>query len=409
MRRVPAVMEAVSTVISAMICAVAASGLGDSELVRCRGCARVDAERVLDFGDVPASDYFPSLDDPGEDPRWPLQLYMCRRCALVQLGPSAHAEPSPPTAVESATALAHAAASAAQIVALEGARPGDRVIEIDSHHGGSWLAGFRAAGLVVRAPDQVADLVADVHGIAHEPDLQGPLAGHARRLAPDGRLVLEFHHLLPMVQQAQVDTVRHGHWVYLSLTALARLLPLHGLVPVRAVPVEVFGGSLRVTVARRDDQLEVDASVAHVLAAERRAGLDGLESLVMFGQNGRRTARAFARHLVDARDQRRTVAGYGAPSKAPVLVSLAGVDDDLLPYTVDLSPAKQGCRLPGTRIPILSPDELLARRPNEVVVLTWDIADEIIHQLSRSAEGTGWQPKLFVPLPEPRYLSVSRL
>jgi len=402
-------MEAVSTVISAMICAVAASGLGDSELVRCRGCARVEAERVIDFGDVPASDYFPALDDPGEDPRWPLQLYMCRRCALVQLGPSAHSEPNPPTAVESATALAHAAASAKQIVALEGTRPGDRVIEIDSHHGGSWLAGFRAAGMVVSAPDQVADLVADVHGIAHEPDLQGPLAAHACRLAPGGRLVLEFHHLLPMVEQAQVDTVRHGHWVYLSMTALTRLLPLHDLVPVRAVPVPVFGGSLRVTAARLNDHPEVDASVAQVLAAERRAGLDEFESLVQFGQNGRRTARAFARHLLDVRDQRRTVAGYGAPSKAPVLVTLAGVDNDLLPYTVDLSPAKQGCRLPGTRIPILSPDELLARRPNEVVVLTWDIADEIVNQLSRSAEGTGWQPKLFVPLPAPRYVSASEM
>ena len=229
---------------------------------------------MLDFGNVPASDYFPALDDPGEDPRWPLQLYMCRRCALVQLGPSAHAEPNPPTAVESATALAHAAASATQIVALEGVRPGDRVIEIDSHHGGSWLAGFRAAGMVVCAPDQVADLVADVHGIAHEPDLQGPLAAHARRLAPGGRLVLEFHHLLPMVEQAQVDTVRHGHWVYLSMTALARLLPLHGLVPVRAVPVPVFGGSLRVTVARANDRPEVDASVAASVGgrASRRPG-----------------------------------------------------------------------------------------------------------------------------------------
>lgn len=392
-----------------MICAVIASGSGDNELVRCRGCANVDVERVLDFGDVPASDYFPSLDDPGEDPQWPLQLYMCRRCALVQLGPTAHPQPNPPKSVESATALAHAAASAAQIVAVEGVRPGDRVIEIDSHHGGSWLAGFREAGMVVCAPDQVADLVADVHGIAHEPDLQGPLAAHARRLAPGGRLVLEFHHLLPMVEQAQVDTVRHGHWVYLSMTALARLLPVHGLVPVRAVPVEVFGGSLRVTVARPDDHPEVDASVAEMLDAERRAGLDALESLVTFGQNGLRTARAFARHLMESRDQRWTVAGYGAPSKAPVLVSLAGVDDDLLPYTVDLSPAKQGCRLPGTRIPILAPDELLARRPDEVVILTWDIADEIVHQLSRAAAGTGWRPKLFVPLPEPRYVSASRM
>ena len=393
-----------------MICAVTASGSGDNnELVRCRGCACVEAERVLDFGDVPASDYFPSLDDPSEDPKWPLLLYMCRRCALVQLGPAAHPEPEAPKAVESATALAHAAASATQIVALEGARPGDRVIEIDSHHGGSWLDGFRVAGLVVSAPDQVADLVADVHGIAHEPDLHGPLAAHARRLAPGGRLVLEFHHLLPMVEQAQVDTVRHGHWVYLSMTALTRLLPLHGLVAVRAVPVEVFGGSLRVTTARLDDHPEVDASVADVLEAERRAGLERPESLVTFGHDGLRTARAFARHLMDARDQRFTVAGYGAPSKAPVLVSLAGVGEDLLPYTVDLSPAKQGCRLPGTRIPILTPDELLARRPSEVVILTWDIADEIVQQLSRTAAGTGWRPRLFVPLPAPRYVSASRI
>jgi hypothetical protein len=361
---------------------------------------------VLDFGNVPASDSFPPLDDPGEDPRWPLQLYMCRRCALVQLGPSAHPEPKAPKAIESATALAHAAASAEQIVALEGARPGDRVIEIDSHHGGSWLDGFRVAGMVVREPDGVADLVADVHGIAHEPDLYGPLAAHARRLAPGGRLVLEFHHLLPMVEQAQVDTVRHGHWVYMSMTALARLLPLHGLVPVRAVPVDVFGGSLRVTAARLNDHPDVDTSVAEVLEAERRAGLGGRESLVTFGDNGLRTARAFARHLMDARDQRCTVAGYGAPSKAPVLVSIAGVGDDLLPYTVDLSPAKQGCRLPGTRIPILTPDELLARRPSEVVILTWDIANEIVHQLSHSAEGTGWRPRLFVPLPAPRYVSA---
>jgi len=158
-------MDAVSNLISAVMCAGTASGLGDNEHVRCRGCASVEAERVLDFGNVPASDYFPALDDPGEDRRWPLQLYICRRCALVQLG----TEPNLPTAVESATALAYAAASAAQIVALEGARPGDRVIEIDSHHGGSWLAGFRAAGMKVCAPDQVADLVADVHGIAHEP------------------------------------------------------------------------------------------------------------------------------------------------------------------------------------------------------------------------------------------------
>jgi hypothetical protein len=376
--------------------------------VGCRGCGEVAATAVLDLGEVPASDYFPPLDDPGLDPRWPLQLYACAECALVQLGPSEHLEPEPPLAVESATALAHAARSAADIVAKEGVPPGATVIEIDSHHGGSWLAGFTKAGLVERPGDVSADLVADVHGIAHEPALGRPLAAHAQRIAPGGRLVLEFHHLLPMLEQSQIDTVRHGHFVYLSLIAMDRLLRRHDLVPTRAMPVEVFGGSLRLTAARAVDDPAVDASVARVLAAERAAGLDGPEAVVSFGERGRRNARAFAEHLRSLRDSGRSVAGYGAPSKAPVLLALAGVDDSLLPYTVDLAPAKHGRRLPGTGIPILRPDELLARRPDEVAVLTWDIADEIVAQLARAASGSDWSPRLYAPLPAARYLAELR-
>jgi hypothetical protein len=375
-----------------------------SGAVRCRGCGEFAATAVLDLGEMPASDYFPPLDDPGPDPRYPLRLFGCAECALVQLGPSEHPEPQPPLAVESATALAHASRSAADIVAMEGLRPRQTVIEIDSHHGGSWLAGFTESGLVERPADASADLVADVHGIAHEPDLAEPLAAHARRIAPGGRLVLEFHHLLPMLEQSQIDTVRHGHFVYLSLTAMDRLLRRHDLVPTRAVPVEVFGGSLRLTAVRAENDPAVDASVARVLAAERAAGLDDPDAVVRFGERGRSNARAFAEHLRSLRDSGRSVAGYGAPSKAPVLLALAGVDESLLPYTVDLSPAKHGSRLPATRIPILSPDELLARRPDEVAVLTWDIADEIAAQLSRAAAGSDWSPRLYVPLPVARYL-----
>jgi C-methyltransferase C-terminal domain/Putative zinc binding domain len=373
--------------------------------VRCRGCGEVAATRVLDLGEVPASDYFPPLNDPSRDPRWPLQLFVCGECALVQLGPSEHPEPEPPRAVESATALTHAARSAADIVATEGLHPGERVIEIDSHHGGSWLAGFTEAGLVERPGDESADLVVDVHGIAHEPDLAGPLAAHGRRIAPGGRLVLEFHHLLPMLEQSQIDTVRHGHFVYLSLIAMDRLLRRHDLVPTRAVPVDVFGGSLRLTAARAADDPAVDASVARVLGAERAAGLDGPAAVVRFGERGSRSARAFADHLRSLRDSGRSVAGYGAPSKAPVLLALAGVDESLLPYTVDLAPAKHGSRLPGTRIPILPPGELLARQPDEVAVLTWDIADEIVAQLSHAASGSDWTPRLYAPLPAGRYLA----
>jgi hypothetical protein len=373
--------------------------------VLCRGCGELAATAVLDLGEVPASDYFPPLDDPGPDPCSPLQLFVCAECALVQLGPSEHPEPQPSLAVESVTAQIHAARSAAEIVATEGLRPGDSVIEIDSHHGGSWLSGFIAANLVERPAQASADVVADVHGIAHEPDLVEPLAEHARRVAPGGRLVLEFHHLLPMLEQSQIDTVRHGHFVYLSLIAMDRLLRRHDLVPTRAVPVDVFGGSLRLTAARAADDPAVDGSVARVLAAERGAGLEHPDAVVRFGERGRRNAREFAEHLRSLRESGRSIAGYGAPSKAPVLLALAGVDESLLPYTVDLAPAKHGSRLPGTRIPILPPEQLLARRPHEVAVLTWDIADEIVSQLARAAAGLDWSPRLYVPLPAARYLA----
>lgn len=369
----------------------------------CRGCGSPRTGPVVDLGAIPASDAFPSADDRSADPRWPLRLFLCRDCSLAQLGPTRHPQPEAPRAVESATALAHAAASSAEIVALEGLHAGDTVIEIDSHHGGSWLGGFVAAGLSPRAPDDRADLVADVHGLAHEAELAGPLAAHARRLAPGGRLVLEFHHLLSLVEQRQIDTIRHGHWVYLSLLCMQRLLRRHGLVVTRAVRVPVFGGSLRLTAARAADHPQIDASVEEVAAAERAAGLDTRDAYEDFARLGRRVADDLREHLRAARAAGRTVAGYGAPSKAPVLLGVAAVDSDLLPYTVDLAAAKHGRRLPGTGIPIRAPEELLRDRPDEVVVLTWDIADEVVAQLRAAAAGSGWEPRFYLPLPEARY------
>lgn len=377
------------------------AGRDGATAVTCRGCGAAKAQLVLDLGDIPASDLFPSIDsNPAEDPAWALELYLCLECWLVQLGPSRQPEPEMPRAVESATALAHATASAAAIVLAEGLRPGQAVIEIDSHHGGSWLAGFTAAGLVEQPPDGTADLVADVHGLAHEGDLAAPLAEHARRLRPGGKLVLEFHHLLPMIEQGQIDTVRHGHFVYLSLLTMTQLLDRHGLVATRAVRVPIFGGSLRLTAARVADDPVIDPSVAEVRAAERAGGLEDPDTYRDFGERGSQTAAALRTHLEQARADGRTVAGYGAPSKAPVLLALAGVDESLLPYTADLAPAKHDRRLPGTAIPIVSPDELAERRPDEVVILTWDLADEVATQLRRMSVG-GWDPLFWVPLPTP--------
>ncbi len=338
---------------------------------------------------------------------WRLTLHACDGCGLVQLGPGRGAQPEPQAAVDSSTALEHAAASVAAVVRDERLEPGRTVIELDSSHGASWLPWFVEAGLVEVGRDEQADLVVDVHHLMHEEDIDAVVAAHAARLADGGRLVCEFFHLLPLVRDTLVDTIRHGHFVYLSLLAAAPLFERNGLTITRAAMVDVYGGSLRVTAARTAEGAVVDESVDDIRSQEQAAGLDRLDSFVALGARGSRVAEDFRTHLEQLARQGRRVAGYGAPSKAAVLLALSRVDRTLLPYTVDLSPAKHGCRVPGAGVPIHSVERLLADRPDDVVILTWDIADEVVAQLRRMSVNTGWAPQLHVPLPIARDLSLA--
>lgn len=353
----------------------------------------------------PASDSFPPWDSEVEELRWPLTLWLCSQCALVQLGVDP-AIPEAPLAVESETMRRHAAQASAAVLEQSGLLPGATVTEVASHHGGSWLSHFVAAGLRLLPPDAdgQADLVVDVHGLAHDSDTDAALAAHARRLHPHGRLVLEFHHLLPLLRDGQFDTVRHGHPVYLSLLALGPALARHGLAVTSALQSSAYGGSLRLT-ARFDGPAAVpDPSVTRVLQAERAAGLDQARALEELQEQARRTGRALHGHLVEARRTGRVVLGYGAPSKASVLLCSSGIGSELLPFTADISPAKQGRRLPGCAVPIRSPEELLAARPDEVLILTWDIAREVAEQL---AVVSSWGGRFIVPVPEPHELPAA--
>ena len=367
----------------------------------CRGCHTAEPVLVLDLGEVPASDVFPAAGAPGPDPTWPLTLHQCPACLLVQLGPGRGGRPEPQMAVDSATALEHARTSVAQVLSDESLGAGASIVELDSSHGASWLPEFTAAGLEPVGPEGPAQLVVDVHHLMHFEDLDAVLAEHAARLAPGGRLVLEFFHVLPVVENTLIDTIRHGHFSYLSVLTARTLLERHALVVTRADLVEVYGGSVRLTSARAEEDPPVDPGVGAAVARERAAGLDGPEALVALGDRGRATARNFRTQLEQWRDAGHRVAGYGAPSKAAVLLALSGVDSALLPYTVDLSPAKHGCRLPGAGVPIRSVEDLVADRPDHVVVLTWDIADEVARQLGAAGAETGWTPALWAPLPEP--------
>lgn len=374
-------------------------------LERCRGCGSGDTVQVVDLGPQPGADHFPPTSTPGDDHRWPLELWLCQTCTLVQLGPIEPQLPEPPLAIESATSLAHAETSVRDLVRDYPELSSAKVVEFDSHHGGSWLQHLLAAGCRTVTNDERANLVVDVHGLAHEPTVSRSLAERVDRLAPGGLLVLEFHHLLPLLVDGQFDTVRHGHWSYLSLGALSALAAPLGLAVNSVRRVSLFGGSLQVMLRHTgtDDGLKVaDASVRTVLDDEAAAGVDDPERLGGLHTAAHRSATILHDYLVAQRDEGRTVLGYGAPSKAPVLLDVSRVGPDLLPFTVDAAPGKHGRRIPGCGIPIRPVDDLRAARPDVVLVLTWDIADEVISQLE--ADG-GWGAEYLVPMPELRVVA----
>lgn len=367
---------------------------------RCRGCGASAVERVVDLGEQPGADHFPHVHEPGPDSRWPLELWLCGGCSLVQLGPVEPRLPEPPLAVESATSLAHAESTVCELIRTFPEIYGASVVEFDSHHGGSWLDHLRAAGCHAPAGGEGADLVVDVHGLAHEPDLEGALAERASRLAPGGLMVLEFHHLLPLLVEGQFDTVRHGHWSYLSLGAVTALTARFGLAVESVRQIPLFGGSLQVMLRHVGDAGPdaADASVKAVLDDEAAAGLDDPERLAALHATAHRTAAELHDYLVAQKEHGRMVLGYGAPSKAPVLLDVSRVGPDLLPFTVDAAPAKHGRRIPGCGVPIRPVDDLRAARPDVVLILTWDIANEVIAQLET---GGGWGAEYLVPMPAP--------
>jgi hypothetical protein len=377
---------------------IEADRAGGASGMSCRGCGGDDVTRILDLGPQPGSDHFPLVSDPLPDGRWPLELWLCRRCTLVQLGSVTPRLPQPPLAVESATSRDHARRSVGQILERTGDLSRRSVVEFASHHGGSWLDHLTATGARPVSGTERADLVVDVHALAHEGEVGRALRERAGRLAPDGLLVLEFHHLLPLLRGSQFDTVRHGHWSYLSLGATRLLAAGHGLRVVSAEPVPVFGGSLRVLLCHQNAGWATDGSVSSVLREEAAAGLGRPECLAQLQEATLRAAGLLHAYLGRLQASGRTVLGYGAPSKAPVLLGVSGVGPDLLPFTVDVAPGKQGRRIPGCDVPIRPVEALRAAGPDVVLLLTWDIADEVIDQLETAV---GWGAQYVVPLPEP--------
>jgi C-methyltransferase-like protein/putative zinc binding protein len=400
----------------------------------CRGCGERRLRHVLDLGQQPLATSFPESTDP-PDPAWPLRVAVCQACWLLQLEPTG----APPDrdapemrglAMRSESLLDHGRETAATLKTALGLDDRSVIVELASH-GNHLRSAFAAAGLrtIILEPDRAAaaelgdddpdvrfgmpgratlaelraaigaaDLIVDDFELVHLPDLDDAVAGLAGLLAPGGALVLVLDHALSVVEGTQLDALRHGHHAVASLVAIGPVLARHGLTVTDATILPLYGGSLRLIARPTASAPAVSPSVEVVRDLEIAARLDTLDAYLAFGDRARSALSALQRHLVDAREHGRRVVGYGAPSRAVTLVTAAGIDTTLLPFTVDRSVGKRGRTLPGSRIPIRSTDALAEADPDEVLILAWPFAEEIVSAFPEvTAAGAQW----LIPLPSP--------
>ena len=256
--------------------------------------------------------------------------------------------------------------------------------------------GVEAAGELV-ADGRRADLLIGNNVLAHVPDLNDFVAGMQHLLAKDGVITMEFPHLLRLIRCNQFDTIYHEHFSYLSLSTVEKIFAKHGLRIFDVEELATHGGSLRIFACHQDDGRETSASVDRLREMERDEGLLGIDVYQKFSDQVMRTKRRLLAFLVDAKEQGKCIVGYGAPAKGNTLLNYCGIRQDFLDYTVDASPHKQGLYLPGTHIPIYSPEKIFETRPDYILILPWNLKAEIMEQM---ADIRQWGGKFVTPIPE---------
>ncbi|MFF2396281.1 class I SAM-dependent methyltransferase [Nocardia sp. NPDC058114] len=337
---------------------------------RCRGCAKTALVPVLDLGAVPAADHFPPRDAPvaATESGHPLRMDRCAACGLAQLADD-DTVTAEPRGIEP-LALRDQAAEAVRLVHAAGMLRGSTVTEFGSPHGGTWLPLLAEHGFTENTGEP-ADVVLDCFGIMHEPDQRAAFAARAAATAPDGVLLVQYHSLATIVTQGQWNALRHGHFAYYSLSALRTLLRAAGMSVVTAWEFDLYGGTVLLAVRHGDHT--PDATIDSLLVAEA----DALSAAAELQQTVDRHVRALRGWLDAGATQGRRVYAYGAASRAVALLSMAGAHRGLLAGVADAAPGKQGCRMPGTDVPIISPAELVAAEPDVVLLTLPDLLAEV--------------------------------
>jgi SAM-dependent methyltransferase len=285
-------------------------------------------------------------------------------------------------------------------VPVLGIEPAANVAKVAVEKGVATLVRFFGTQLAneLAAEGRCADLVLGNNVLAQVPDLNDFVEGLKILLKPEGVLTLEFPHLLRLIEHNEFDTIYHEHFSYFSMLTTVRILEAHGLKAFDVEELATHGGSLRVYACRAEAQThDVAKSVARVIADEEKAGLASQDGYQSFALQVKQTKWALVEFLLSAAREGKRVAGYGAPGKSATLLNYCGIGKDLIEYTVDRSPYKQGRFLPGSRIPIFHPDRIRETKPDYVVILPWNLKDEIVNQLQYIRE---WGGRFVIPIPK---------
>jgi hypothetical protein len=328
---------------------------------------------VLDLGKVPAADFFPLAIDPvgADEVSHELAMDVCHVCGLAQLADD-DTIADEPRGVEP-QALRDQADDAVRQVEAAGWLRGGSVKEFGSPHGGSWLPLLAERGYASVAGS--VDVVLDCFGIMHEPDQRSAFEERARSTTAEGVLLLQYHSLAAIVEQGQWNALRHGHFAYYSLTTLKHLLGDVGMSIAAAWDFDLYGGSVLLAAVHGD--VEPDETVVRILAMEEALGVTNPDAIARLQLSADDHVRSLRRWLIEDSDAGRSVFAYGAASRAVAVFSRAGLDTRVVSAVADASPAKHGRRMPGTDIPIVSPDDLLAANPDRVLLTVPDLLPEL--------------------------------
>ena len=407
--------------------------------MKCRHCGTALQHSFIDLGFAPPSNAYLSEEALARpEVHYPLRVKVCDQCWLVQTEDYAQADElfSAEYAYFSSTStswLAHALRYAEMITDRLGLGADSFVIEVACNDGyllknfvaekipclgieptASTAQAAEALGIPVMreffgetfgrqlAKDgQQADLIVGNNVYAHVPDINDFTRGLAVALKPDGTITLEFPHLLPLIEHTQFDTIYHEHFSYLSLTAVTSIFSAAGLRVYDVEALPTHGGSLRIYGCHTAATAVAADRVHSLLQREERFGLTRLDTYTAFQARADRVKNELIAFLLEQKETGRSVAAYGAAAKGNTLLNYAGVRSDLLPYVCDAAPSKQGKFMPGSHIPIRSPEALRKSPPDWLVILPWNIADEVCTQLADLAEaGT----QFVTAVPELRFL-----